>query len=62
VRKGGILDNICKGVNGGNRVASLKYAFRLISVGGDYIVFSIDLAKSIGDKSYLILVNSPVII
>jgi hypothetical protein len=35
VRKGGILDNIYKGVDGGNRIALLKYAFRLISVGGD---------------------------
>jgi hypothetical protein len=35
VRKGGISINICKRVEGGKRVASLKYAFRLISVAGD---------------------------
>jgi len=32
------LDNIYKGVNRGNRVASLKYAFWLILVSSDYIL------------------------
>jgi len=36
VYKGSILINIYKGVRGGKRVVSLKYAFRLILVTGDY--------------------------
>jgi hypothetical protein len=36
VRKGGISANIYKRDGGGKRVASLKYAFRLILVAGNY--------------------------
>jgi hypothetical protein len=35
VRKGGILAKLCRRDRGGSRVASLKYAFRLIYVIGD---------------------------
>jgi len=35
------LDNIYKGVNRGNRVASLKYAFWLILVSSNYKYISL---------------------